>query len=481
MKIARRVLPALAPALLLIVGITGSPAAQDPPERVGRVSFISGPVSLRPGGLDDWDNAPLNYPLTTGDDLWSDVGGRVEITIGPTTLRLAPSTDFGFLALEDQLTQLRLTQGSLQIRVRYLADDETFEIDTPNGAVSVLVPGTYRVDVNATGNATTVTVREGEADLIAGGSWFSVDAGETATLAGLDAPYYDVRVPRPPDTWESWGMGRDRRRDESPSARWVSPDMPGYEDLDEYGVWSVSAEYGPVWTPRRVTSGWAPYRNGHWAWVDPWGWTWIDDLPWGFAPYHYGRWVHTGRGWAWVPGRVVARPVYAPALVAFVGGSNWSISVGVGGGVGWFPLGPGEAYYPVYRVSDRYLRNINSTTVNVTSLTLADMTSIRYRNRAAPGGVTVVTRETFVGGRPVGRSLIVVPRNRLNSAPIVGTAAPFAPNRQSVLRSSGRPVRLPPENNVTRRLVVRRTPPASADAVQRAGARPAAQSGPAAR
>ena len=156
------------PGPALIVGITGSPAAQDPPERVGRLSFISGPVSLRPGGLDDWDNAPLNYPLTTGDDLWSDVGGRVEITLGSTTMRLAPSTDFGFLALEDQFTQLRLTQGSLQIRVRYLEDDETFEIDTPNGAVSLLVPGTYRVDVNATGNATTVTVREGEADLIGG-------------------------------------------------------------------------------------------------------------------------------------------------------------------------------------------------------------------------------------------------------------------------------------------------------------------------
>jgi hypothetical protein len=208
-------------------------------------------------------------------------------------------------------------------------------------------------------------VREGEADH-GGGLAFAVDAGEAATLSGFDSPYYDVKYPFPPDAWESWAMTRDRRRDASRSARYVSPYIPGYEDLDDYGVWSVTAEYGPVWTPRRVTAGWAPYRNGHWAWVDPWGWTWVDDLPWGFAPYHYGRWVYQGRGWVWVPGRVVARPIYAPALVAFVGGSHWSISAGVGGGVGWFPLGPSEAYIPVYRVS---IDTANSTSDDHRELT----------------------------------------------------------------------------------------------------------------
>ena len=192
--------------------------------------------------------------------------------------------------------------------------------------------------------------------------------------------------------------------------------MPGYEDLDDTGDWQRTPEYGPVWVPRHVVAGWSPYRNGHWGWIEPWGWTWIDDAPWGFAPYHYGRWVYRGRGWAWVPGPVVARPVYAPALVVFVGGSTWNVSIGLGGGVGWFPLGPNEVYVPVYRVSDRYVRRINNAPG---SLTLADMANTRYRNRASPGGVTVVTRETFVGGRPVGRGLIVVPRNRLNSAPIV--------------------------------------------------------------
>jgi uncharacterized protein DUF6600/FecR-like protein len=459
MRIAAYLPPALVPTLLLIIGLPGASIAQDPPDRVGRVSYVSGDVSFRPGDVDDWAGATVNYPLKGGDDLWADVGARAEIAIGSAAVRLAPSTAVGFLALDDQTTQLRLTQGSLQVRVRDLADDEIFEIATPNGAVSLLVPGSYRVDVDANGDETTVTVRDGRVELTAGGSTFTVDDGEAATVSGIDEPYYDVRDPLPPDPWEQWAANRDRRRDASLSARYVSSDLPGYEDLDEYGDWRETAEYGPVWTPRRVVAGWAPYRNGHWAWVDPWGWTWIDDASWGFAPYHYGRWVYLGRRWAWVPGRVRGRSVYAPALVAFVGGSNWRISVGVGGGVGWFPLGPNEVYVPTYRVSDRYLRNINHTTVNVTNITLADMANVRYRNRASPGAVTVVTREAFVGARPIGRSLIVVPRDRLNSAPVVGTAAPFAPTRVSVLNQSGRAARRPPANSVTRRVVVRADPP----------------------
>lgn len=459
MRIFRYLTPALVPALVMSIGITGAALAQDPPDRVGRVSYVGGEVSFRPGDVDDWAAATLNYPLKSGDDLWADVGARAEIAIGSAAVRLAPTTAVGFLALDDQTTQLRLTQGSVQVRVRDLADDEIFEIDTPNGAVSLLLPGSYRVDVDANGDETSVTVREGRAELTAAGSTFTVDDGEAGTLSGIDSPSYDINDPLPPDAWEQWGATRDRRRDASLSARYVSRDLPGYEDLDDNGDWSQTAEYGPVWSPRRVVAGWAPYRNGHWAWVDPWGWTWIDDAPWGFAPYHYGRWVYLGRRWAWVPGHVVARPVYAPALVAFVGGSNWGISVGVGGGVGWFPLGPNEVYVPTYRVSDRYVRNINNTTGNITNITLADMANVRYRNRTSPGAVTVITRAAFVGARPVGRSLIVVPRDRLNSAPVVGTAAPFAPTRESVLRPSARPARRPPSFTETRPVVVRADPP----------------------
>ena len=118
----------------------------------------------------------------------------------------------------------------------------------------------------------------------------------------------------------------------------VSPEMTGVEDLDRHGGWQQHPEYGAVWTPTQVVVGWAPYRHGQWVWQRPWGWTWVDDAPWGFAPFHYGRWLSWGGRWCWAPGPRVARPVYAPALVAWVGGPQYSgrgrLAAGTGGGLG---------------------------------------------------------------------------------------------------------------------------------------------------
>ena len=463
MMIARRLAQVL---LLAVLPPAGVAAAQmtDPPTRVGRVSFLEGTVSFRPGGEQDWTDATLNYPLTTDDHLWTDADARAEITMGSTAIRLAPYSAFGFLALDDHSAQLRLSQGSLQVTIRRLDPNDNFEIDTPNGAVSLLRTGTYRIDVDSTGDTTTITVRSGEAEVTAAGSAFSVRPDEAATLVGTDSPTYDIHQPYGADEWEDWCASRDRRANESRSSAYVSRDMPGYEDLDQYGSWQTTSAYGPVWVPRAVAVGWAPYRDGHWAWVDPWGWTWIDDAPWGFAPFHYGRWVRWGGAWGWVPGRVAARPVYAPALVAFVGGGagGFSLRVGGGGGVGWFPLAPGEVYVPAYHVSQTYVRQVNVTNVNITNvnITNVDVTRVHYRNRDVAGGVTVVSQETFVGARPVNRNVVVVPRGRLVEAPIVGSAAPLAPTRESVFARRGvGPVRRPPDVTIRREVVVRTQPP----------------------
>ena len=435
---------------------------RDPPSRVGRVSFLSGSVSFRPGDVDDWAAATINYPLQNGDHLWTDSDARAEITVGTSAFRLAPQTAFGFLALDDRTLQVRLAQGSLNVRVRNLREDESLEIDTPSGAVSLLRSGTYRVDVDSTGDTTSVTVRGGEAEVSAAGSAFTVHPEQTAVVAGGDAPSYDVRDAIRVDDWEDWCASRDRRWDDARSARYVSHDVIGYEDLDDNGDWRDTPEYGAVWVPRTVVVGWAPYRDGHWAWVEPWGWTWIDDAPWGFAPFHYGRWVYLGGGWAWVPGRVVARPVYAPALVAFVGGRGWSVSVGAGDDIAWFPLAPEEPYYPAYRVSNTYVRNVNVTNVtNVTNInvTNVNITNINYRNRREPDAVTVVSHETFVESRPVHQSVIVVPRERLAQGGVVGFAARVTPTRRSVLAQPAIvPVRQPPAIITTREVVVRRQP-----------------------
>ena len=440
-------------------------AQNDPPGRVGRLNFVQGTVSFQPGGVDEWVNANLNRPLTTGDHLWVDQNGRAELHIGSAAVRLSSQTFFEFLNLDDQNVQIRLGEGSLEVKIRDLDRNETFEVDTPNLAFSLNRPGTYRIDANPDNQTTLVTVRNGAGEVNGGGQAFPVSAREQARVTGDQSITYDVAGAPPPDWFDTFCDSRDRREEQSRSAQFVSRDTIGYEDLDNAGDWRPVAEYGTVWYPRNVASDWAPYRYGHWAWIEPWGWTWVDDAPWGFAPFHYGRWARIGGSWGWVPGPPMRRPVYAPALVAFVGGPRFSLSlsVGGGGGVAWFPLGPREAYVPAYRASPTYVTRVNNTTViNNVNITNNNITNVRYVNQTAPGAVTAVSRETFVGARPVGRSTVPVNAQELASAQVTHTAA-FAPNQASVLgRSAGEAARArPPDAVVNRAVVARATPPAA--------------------
>jgi hypothetical protein len=215
----------------------------------------------------------------------------------------------------------------------------------------------------------------------------------------------------------------------------------------------------------RVNAQWVPYRYGRWAWVSPWGWTWIDDAGWGFAPFHYGRWVMVSGGWAWVPGRVAARPVYAPALVAFVGGDGWSVSASLGQPVAWFPLGPREVFVPAYRVSPAYVRAINTPHVVVTNATVIDVTTVRYVNRDVPGAVTAVPRDVFVGARPIGAVAVAVRRDRLRAAAVIGTSASIRPEHVGIVGAATVRVAAPPARVVTRQVIVKHQPPPAAERV----------------
>ena len=444
-----------------VAAVIATPAFADPPGRVARLSFVTGDsVSFRPASLDSWADAVINYPVTTGDSLWVDRGGRAELQIGTTAVRLAPFTQASVLTLDDQRLQLRLTVGSIATRVRSLGDDESIEIDTPNGSIDLLRPGFYRIDVDQSGDETLVTVRTGEAEATAADAAFTVRPTQTAMLQGVDETQVSARSADPADEFENWCLARDRRVDAATSVRYgyVSPAMIGAEDLDGFGMWQTVAGYGTVWVPN-VQDGWAPYRDGRWVWIDPWGWTWVDDEPWGFAPFHYGRWVRLQTGWAWTPGAIVARPVYAPALVAFVGGTGWHASLSINEPIAWFPLAPHEAYIPVYRVSPAYVHAVNVTQVNVTNVTVTDIT---YVNRSVPGAVTAVSRETFVQARPVAGAAVAIPRGAIAQAPIVGTAAIVAPERVSVLGSASVRVSAPPQAIVERQVVVHRAPQPSA-------------------
>jgi hypothetical protein len=444
--------------------------ADDPPTRVGRMNFSEGQVSFQPGGEGDWVQAVPNRPLTAGDNLWSDRNSRAELHVGSTAIRIGSETSLTFLDLDDHTMQLRLAQGSVLLRVRHLDDDETMEIDTPNVAFDIQRNGEYRVDVNPDGQATVIDVFQGRGEAVGGGNNYTIVANQQATFTGDEQQLgYDISPLPRPDDLENWAFERDRREDRADSRNYVSQEMTGYEDLDEYGRWSYAANYGPVWVPASVPMGWAPYRYGHWVWIAPWGWTWVDDEPWGFAPFHYGRWCVINGGWAWVPGPVVTRPVYAPALVAFVGGGpgfHFSVSFGGGEGVAWFPLAPGEVYVPGYRVSRTYVNQVNvtNTVVNVTKVTNVynnytvnnNVTRITYVNQTAPNAVTAVSHDTFVNARPVARNVVRVPEREIAQAPVVRSVA-IEPVRASAI-GAGRPSVAPPRAVVTRQVVAIRAP-----------------------
>src|SRR4030088_2530985 len=164
-------------AMVLVAGLAFGENG-DPPARVARLNYLNGSVSFQPAGVDDWTPAAINYPMTTGDHLWVDTESRAEMHIGSTAIHADANTASSFLNLDDRTVQLRLSQGSLYIRIRYMADDDVYEVDTPNGAISLLRTGSYRIDADPDRATTAITVRGGEAEVTAGGSAFAVHPRE---------------------------------------------------------------------------------------------------------------------------------------------------------------------------------------------------------------------------------------------------------------------------------------------------------------
>jgi hypothetical protein len=468
---------ALLMAVLMTVAFPKRAAADDndPPGRVARIRYLQGSVSFQPAGETDWAAAVTNRPMTTGDHLWADEGSRAEVQIGSAIIRLDANTGFSFLNLDDRTVQIQLTEGTLNLRVRRLGRDEVFEVDTPNQAFSVTQAGQYRVQAGADGVSSMVTVRQGEGEVTGGGRTYSVYSGQSGTFTGTDSLDGQVAAAGNPDDFDNWGQTRDRQYDGSRSARYVSPDVVGYEDLDNNGSWRSDPTYGNVWMPTSVESGWAPYHNGHWVWISPWGWTWVDDAPWGYAPFHYGRWVSLQGNWGWVPGPISYQPVYAPALVAFIGGPGFGVSISLGGGgdVGWFPLGPREAYVPGYITSPGYFNRVNTSNTNISNTTITNIynnqvtnkttniTNVTYVNRTVPGAVTAVPQSAFRSSEPVARAAVAVNAKQLASAPVVSRAA-VAPTRDSVLGKSAATanrVAQPSAAVANRPVVAKTTPP----------------------
>jgi hypothetical protein len=405
----------------MLIAFSGA-AHADPSDRVARLSVVGGTVSFHPAQAANWTAASLNYPMTTGGDLWTDAGGRAELQLGTAVVRLDAHTFVEILNLDGLITQLRLTQGTVAVNVRDLSPDGRFEIDTPNGAVSLLALGTYRIEVDADGGSSTVTVRHGQAAVVTGAAALDVGEADAATMTGITAPAVARAEPAAPDDWEAWSDSRDGRRTGAKAQMYVAPDVIGYDDLDEFGNWDTNAGAEPIWIPR-VSSDWAPFRFGHWARVAPWGWTWIDDARWGFAPSHYGRWTMWQGQWAWAPGDL-------------------------------YPLAPGDQFEPGYRVSPGYVRAVNAAE-SAEGAAAPDQPA--HANWFIPGALTAVSRETFVQGQSVASAMIPMPPAIAGGPTAIITGEPAAPDGVSIVAPDPH-VPIPPAV-VQNRLVVARTLP----------------------
>ena len=456
---------------------TANDDSAGPPSRVARLSYIAGDLGfLAAGAQDDWVDASVNRPLTTGDRLSSGHDGRAELEFGGAVLRMNDRTDVALLDLNEKMAQVELSQGTLSLSVLHLDPGQTYEIDTPTVALVIDQPGTFRVDINDDGgsSSTRVTAFRGDATV------YGENNAQRQVYAGRSYRFVDSSLSAVAisdigggDSFDAWVNERERRYAQGDSSQYVPDDMVGTPDLREYGAWETTSDYGPVWYPNDVGPDWAPYRTGHWAYIAPWGWTWIDAMPWGYAPYHYGRWAHTGRGWGWIPGPRDVRSIYAPALVVFVGGS---VSIGIGGPVGWFPLGPGEIYNPWYRCDRDYYTRVNMNNIRRdrrhderSFASRIDEHYAHYRddrplrgdhyvNRDAPRGLTAMSGRDFAASQAVQRHLLRGDRP-LALAPIRPHGADLRPlpGKPTGVRSAH--IRNLPLNGFRREVVARHAPP----------------------
>ena len=425
------------------VGPQGQEAG-DPPSQVARISVLEGNVSVEPASVNQFSAAEVNLPLTTGDRVYADVGANAELETDQLAVRLGQRTDLTVTALTDTLAQFGLAGGSVHLRSLAIDPSMTVELDTPNIAVTVLQAGDVRVDVDPDGDRTVVSVLAGQVEVDGSGLQQVMESGQRMELGGSDPVKSQWMEGAEEDGLDRFSMDRDTAYDSSVAgeAEYVSPDTIGAEDLSSNGDWETDSEFGPIWYPTAVAVGWVPYSCGRWAWVAPWGWTWVDCASWGFAPFHYGRWERRGPRWGWIPGPPGVRPYYSPALVAFVGEP---------GVTAWFPLGPREPYIPWYHASGRYVNRVNVSNIyNKNSVQV--MHIYDQQNEASayavngkhvfanrPIATVAVSQTSFAAGKRVRPMEMQVNREELAAAPIVPHPL-VSPERTMVVSAPARAV-----------------------------------------
>ena len=375
-------------------------------------------------------------------------------------------TALSFLNLDQNITQIRLPEGRINFRVREIRQGETYEVDTPNLAFTVKEAGAFRIDVNENGDFSSVTVIRGAGEVVSSGQTYPVKAGERVDITGPDGSAKVSSGPAPgADNLDQWAQQRDINEDKSPSAKYVNRDTVGYSDLDDYGTWKEEPTYGNVWVPNSVSPDWAPYSDGYWSNVGPWGWTWVGAEPWGFAPYHYGRWHYFGSYWGWCPGPIYAYPYYGPAYVGFLGGFGFGFGIGFGWGWGhgWFPLGWGEPYHPWYHCGRSYWNNINVHNTYFHNFNSINSHNFNYAYAHNTHAVTTASHNSFVNGEHINRSSQHLTAASLRNAQVTNhiNASPTRASSFGAANANGH-VSTPSASVQNRSVMARTTPSAAA-------------------
>ena len=395
--------------------------AQDIPSRVGRLAFTQGQVSVYQDPELGWDKAYVNTPVTSENSVWTDRGARAEVRVGGIAVRLDGETQLDVSRLDDDDFDAGVARGSINVRVRYKQSNDHITLNTAQALFILDGDGRYRLDADEDRDQARLTVFSGHAQMESSQGRIPVEAGRMIIVSGGQYGVEQARV----EEFDRWADARDRQWIDRNTRNYVSSDMTGYEELDRYGSWSQDADYGSVWFPTQVSAGWAPYRYGHWTYVRPWGWTWIDDAAWGYAPSHYGRWVQVRNRWAWAPGYAVReRPVWAPAVVGFIGGAGFSVNIAAGSAapVGWYPLAPWERYQPWYQVNNTYVTRMNHYVVDRRPR-WAQGQGDDWRHWNRDRAATVVNRDVFVSRRSVQNSVVRVAPEAIRSASVVSGEA----------------------------------------------------------
>jgi hypothetical protein len=398
--------------LLAFTAFSTAALADDPPARVGRVALAEGQVSISQDTGQPAAGAQVNWPVTSHNTISTAPGARTELRIGSTSVRLDGGSALEVTELDDDNLRLRLHYGRASVRIVNADVVGGFELVTPQARVHLQQPGRIRIDADAA-DTSVVSVFDGVALVEGGGSELTLRAGRRADVR--DDGIRTVQAQH--DAFDDWSLARDQYEDRSQSTRYVASEVTGYEDLDRYGSWRTDAQYGSLWVPT-VGADWVPYRDGSWTWIEPWGWTWVDNAPWGYAPFHYGRWLYVNHRWCWTPGHLDRRPIWAPALVGWVGG-GWNTTFHGHDkrplpATGWYPLGPHDRYVPGHHAPAAHLnwwnRNVHDD-------------GHRDRNYR-PNGVTVVPHDAFgqrdrvdVGHAPKGATPPALAVQQPGSAP----------------------------------------------------------------